>query len=155
MIPSEWPAKWRQARIPEYYRNLLYSLLSELDALPWGKSTVAEQVARRFNLHTRAGAEQFAASPDFTWTAIRTYAAELSRYKRRRATTPSPGAAPPALSPAEAEALAVLGLPPGADAEAIRRRYRELAQRYHPDRCGGDDTRMKAINAAYRVLAAK
>jgi len=155
MIPPEWPAKWRQAGIPDYYRNLLYSLLSELDTLPWGKSTVADQVARRFSLHTRAGAEQFAATPDFTWTAVRTYAAELSRYKRRHVTAPPAGTARPALSPAAAEALAVLGLPADADDKAIRQRYHELAQRYHPDRCGGDDRRMKAINAAYQALMAR
>lgn|GEM_PF-3880253 len=152
MIPAEWLAKWSQAGIPEYYRGLLYNLLSELEQLPWGKSTVADQVVRRFGLHTRAGAEQFAASPDFTWGAIRSYAAELSRYKRRAGAPP--GAAP-GRSAAEVEALSVLGLPPDADAAMVRRRYHELAQRYHPDRCGGDDSRMKAINAAYRLLMAR
>ncbi len=49
------------------------------------------------------------------------------------------------------QALAVLGLPPTATAQQIKRRYRALAKRYHPDR-GGDQRQMQRIIAAYEFL---
>lgn len=49
-------------------------------------------------------------------------------------------------------ALKVLGLDGTADFPAIRRRYRELAMRHHPDR-GGDTGVLQAINGAMAVLA--
>jgi DnaJ-domain-containing protein 1 len=50
------------------------------------------------------------------------------------------------------QALAVLGLPPNATPQQIKRRYRALAKRYHPDR-GGDPRQMQRIIAAYEFLA--
>ena len=49
------------------------------------------------------------------------------------------------------QALAVLGLPPNATRQQIKRRYRTLAKRYHPDR-GGDQQQMRRIIAAYELL---
>ncbi len=49
------------------------------------------------------------------------------------------------------QALAVLGLPSNATPEQIKRRYRALAKRFHPD-CGGDPRRMQQIIAAYEFL---
>jgi DnaJ-domain-containing protein 1 len=49
------------------------------------------------------------------------------------------------------QALRVLGLPPNATPEQIKRRYRTLAKRYHPDR-GGDQRQMQRIIAAYEFL---
>jgi len=49
-------------------------------------------------------------------------------------------------------ALAVLGLPANATPQQIKRRYRTLAKRYHPDR-GGDRQQMQRIIAAYELLA--
>jgi len=49
------------------------------------------------------------------------------------------------------QALAVLGLPPDATDQQIKRRYRELAKKYHPDR-GGDQREMQRIIAAYQLL---
>jgi len=49
-------------------------------------------------------------------------------------------------------ALAVLGLPPNATPQQIKRRYRALAKRYHPDR-GGDRQQMQRIISAYELLA--
>jgi len=49
------------------------------------------------------------------------------------------------------QALAVLGLPPTATPQQIKRRYRVLAKRYHPDR-GGDQWQMQKIIAAYKFL---
>jgi curved DNA-binding protein CbpA len=45
----------------------------------------------------------------------------------------------------------VLGLPPGATRQQIKRRYRALAKQHHPDR-GGDQREMKRIIAAYELL---
>ena len=49
------------------------------------------------------------------------------------------------------QALAVLGLPPTATPQQIKRRYRSLAKRYHPDH-GGDQRQMQRIIAAYELL---
>lgn len=50
----------------------------------------------------------------------------------------------------------VLGLDRGADADAIKKAYRKLAMKYHPDRNPGDKTaedKFKEINEAYDVLS--
>lgn len=50
----------------------------------------------------------------------------------------------------------VLGVTPRADAEEIKRAYRALALRWHPDRNPGDpiaEARFKDINEAHRVLS--
>ena len=49
------------------------------------------------------------------------------------------------------QALAVLGLPPNATLQQIKRRYRTLAKQHHPDR-GGDPRQMQKIIAAYEFL---
>ena len=49
---------------------------------------------------------------------------------------------------------AVLGVPVDADSETLKRAYRQLARRYHPDLAGpGGDEQMKRINRAYAVLS--
>lgn len=50
------------------------------------------------------------------------------------------------------QALRVLGLPSNATPQQIKRRYRTLAKRYHPDR-GGDQREMQRIIAAYELLS--
>ena len=49
------------------------------------------------------------------------------------------------------QALSVLGLPPTATPQQIKRRYRVLAKKHHPDR-GGDRQQMMRIIAAYELL---
>lgn len=49
------------------------------------------------------------------------------------------------------EALAVLDLAEPVDYPAIKRRYRELAMRHHPDR-GGDTASLQRLNWAMQVL---
>ena len=46
---------------------------------------------------------------------------------------------------------AVLGVDQAADTETIRRAYRQLARRHHPD-FGGDTEQMISINEAWHVL---
>lgn len=48
----------------------------------------------------------------------------------------------------------VLGLPPTATLEEVRRAYRALAKQHHPDVCKDPaaEDRMKQINAAYEML---
>lgn len=52
------------------------------------------------------------------------------------------------------EALAVLGLDEHAPADRIKRRYRQLAMHWHPDR-GGDAQRFRELQEAMGVLGAK
>jgi WD40 repeat protein len=48
---------------------------------------------------------------------------------------------------------AILGVPLDADADTLKRAYRQLARRYHPDLAGpGSEVEMKRINRAYAVL---
>lgn len=47
--------------------------------------------------------------------------------------------------------LAQLELDPDVDDQTIRKRYKELAQRHHPDH-GGDALEMRRINSAYHAL---
>jgi molecular chaperone DnaJ len=52
----------------------------------------------------------------------------------------------------------MLGVAETASQDEIRKAYRELARKYHPDKTGGDkeaETRLKGINAAYDVLKNK
>jgi curved DNA-binding protein len=46
----------------------------------------------------------------------------------------------------------ILGVGSNASPEEIKRAYRKLAMKHHPDRTGGDDTRFKQINEAYDTL---
>jgi len=57
---------------------------------------------------------------------------------------------PPPRDP-RSQALALLGLEPGASAASIKRAYRRLAKAHHPD-LGGDVEAFRRLDAAYRSL---
>ncbi|HET8843133.1 MAG TPA: J domain-containing protein, partial [Ktedonobacteraceae bacterium] len=49
---------------------------------------------------------------------------------------------------------AILGVPLDADNDTLKRAYRQLARRFHPDLAGADGAvQMKCINRAYDVLS--
>ena len=50
--------------------------------------------------------------------------------------------------------LEILGLQFGASKEEIKKAYRKMAHKYHPDK-GGDEAMMKKINEAYAILTGK
>lgn len=47
----------------------------------------------------------------------------------------------------------ILGVSPAASGDEIRRAYRALAMRHHPDRNAGSEARFNAINKAYELLS--
>lgn len=49
----------------------------------------------------------------------------------------------------------ILGVNKGASEEEIKKAFRKLAHKYHPDKKGGDERRFKEINEAYSVLSDK
>ena len=49
----------------------------------------------------------------------------------------------------------ILGVEKGANEEEIKKAYRKLAHKYHPDKSGGDESRFKEINEAYQILSSK
>ena len=79
---------------------------------------------------------------------------------RKQKTMPEPSELPERILTSHIEALKVLGLEPGASVEKISEAYRNLAQKYHPDKVAGlapefhalAEYRMKEINAAYQML---
>lgn len=46
----------------------------------------------------------------------------------------------------------ILGIKKNATQDEIKKAYRELCKKYHPDKNGGDDTKIKEVNEAYETL---
>ncbi len=49
----------------------------------------------------------------------------------------------------------ILGVPKSATADEIKKAFRKLARKHHPDKEGGSEERFKEINEAYEVLSDK
>ena len=49
----------------------------------------------------------------------------------------------------------ILGISSGASQDEIKKAYRKLAHKHHPDKNGGSEERFKEINEAYQVLSDK
>ncbi len=49
----------------------------------------------------------------------------------------------------------ILGVARNASEEEIKKAYRRLAHKYHPDKAGGDEKKFKEINEAYQILSDK
>lgn len=47
----------------------------------------------------------------------------------------------------------VLGVSKNASKEDVKRAYRKLAHKYHPDKSGGDEKKFKEVNEAYQILS--
>lgn len=47
----------------------------------------------------------------------------------------------------------ILGVPRTASKEDIKRAYRKLAHKYHPDKKDGDEDKFKEVNEAYQILS--
>lgn len=47
----------------------------------------------------------------------------------------------------------ILGIDKKANKEEIKKAFRKLAHKYHPDKKGGDEKKFKEVNEAYQVLA--
>jgi DnaJ-domain-containing protein 1 len=71
---------------------------------------------------------------------------------RSRNGSPPPRSAPRAASNPVARAYAALELPPGSDFETVRKAYRTMMRKYHPDRHAGSPEKQRAATELAQKL---
>ena len=49
----------------------------------------------------------------------------------------------------------ILGVSKSASQDELKKAFRKLAHKYHPDKQGGDEEKFKEVNEAYQVLSDK
>lgn len=109
------------------------------------RSTTWNRPTWRFGLGDGAGRSQAFRRVRDPFGVFEDDAADASRSGPQRPSSQSP----------EGRAFAVMGLEPPLTLEQLKRRYKELVKKHHPDANGGDrgaEERLKSINEAYTTL---
>jgi DnaJ-domain-containing protein 1 len=104
--------------------------------------TERESVARKPNPKKHGAAANPPRAPASKQSGFHQYNTNESLYERNQ----------PRQVNATALAFALLGVPLTADWKEITLAYRAKAKEFHPDRLGGDDSKMIEINQAYATL---
>ena len=47
----------------------------------------------------------------------------------------------------------ILGIERGANPDEVKKAFRKLAHKYHPDKKDGDETKFKEVSEAYSILS--
>lgn len=133
-----------QEHITEYNKAWNYfEGMSDLDMQDYiNRATVWDRPTRRYDSATTAEAIRTAAWKFYHYTE-KEPPKEQTRFNATQKNTP------------EIDAMTIMGLMPPLTLEAIKKRYKELAKRYHPD-LNRDNSEaeelLKKINMAYTVL---
>ena len=104
--------------------------------------TERESVARKPNPKKHGAAANPPKSPETKQSGFQRYNTNESLYERNQ----------PRQVNATAVAFTLLGVPLTADWKEITLAYRAKAKEFHPDKRGGDDSKMIEINQAYATL---
>lgn len=139
-----------EAMLEEFKRTFAYEprliLLELIYQIVYTKDPVPPNELER--------ARQIAIFLEISQYDLRTIEAKYTYHRQRRATETRVN---------DAHYYAVLGLEPGADMETIKKSYRQLSMKYHPDKVShlGDEfkqvaeEKMKEINSAYDFFKRK
>jgi DnaJ like chaperone protein len=139
-----------EAMLDEFKRTFAYEprliLLELIYQIVYTKEPVPQNELEK--------ARQIGIFLDISQYDLRTIEAKYTYHRQRQATEARQN---------DVQFYAVLGLEPGADMETIKKSYRQLSMKYHPDKVShlGDEfkkvaeEKMKEINAAYDFFKRK